>query len=100
VDTAKPTMGWAGVVYCEVLEVNAPHSLHFTWRGDKDTDDVTDVTYLLDEISDGTRFTWKHIGFTGVGGFVMSTLLNNLRRRMLTQGMPPVLAAYRATHPE
>ena len=38
-------------------------------------------------------------GFTGVGGFAMSKLLNNVRRKMLTQGMPPVLAAYRATHP-
>ena len=90
----KPTMGWAGVVYCEVISVDAPHSLHYTWKGDDDTDDVTDVTYLLEEIPGGTRFTWHHTGFTGVGGYAMSKLLGTVRRKMLSEGMPPVLDAY------
>lgn len=90
----KPTMGWAGVVYCEVIAVDAPHSLHYTWKGDEDTDDVTDVTYLLEETPDGTRFTWHHSGFTGVGGFAMSKLLGNVRKKMLTDGVPRVLEAY------
>lgn len=90
----KPTMGWAGVVYCEVIAVDAPHSMHYTWQGDEDTYDVTDVTYLLEEAPDGTRFTWHHTGFTGVGGFAMSKLLGNVRRKMLTEGVPPVLEAY------
>lgn len=90
----KPTMGWAGVVYCEVIAVDAPHSLHYTWRGDEDTDDVTDVTYLLEETPEGTRFTWHHAGFSGVGGFAMSKLLGGVRRKMLTEGVPPVLEAY------
>jgi uncharacterized protein YndB with AHSA1/START domain len=90
----KPTMGWAGVVFCEVITVNAPHSMHYTWKGDEDADDVTDVTYLLEETPDGTRFTWHHTGFTGVGGFAMSKLLGNVRRKMLTEGVPPVLEEY------
>jgi uncharacterized protein YndB with AHSA1/START domain len=90
----KPTMGWSGVVYCEVIAVDAPKSMHYTWRGDKDADDVTDVSYLLEETSDGTRFTWHHTGFTGVGGFAMSKLLGNVRKKMLTEGVPPVLEAY------
>ena len=90
----KPTMGWAGVVYCEVISVDAPHSLHYTWKGDEDTDDVTDVTYLLEETPEGTRFTWHHSGFTGVGGYAMSRLLGNVRKKMLNEGVPPVLEAY------
>lgn len=90
----KPTMGWSGVVYCEVIAVEAPHSMHYTWKGDEDTDDVTDVTYLLEETPDGTRFTWHHTGFTGVGGFAMSKLLGNVRKKMLANGVPPVLDAY------
>lgn len=93
----KPTMGWAGIVYCEVVEVDAPRSLHFTWKGDADTDQVTDVRYLLEAIPGGTRFTWEHTGFTGAGGFAMSKLLGKVRRRMLTDGVPPVLAAYHET---
>ena len=57
----KPTMGWAGVVYCEVTDVDAPRMLAYTWKGDEDTDDVTKVTYRMEEIADGTRFTWDHI---------------------------------------
>lgn len=90
----KPTMGWAGVVYCEVVSVDAPRSLHYTWKGDKETDEVTDVTYLLEETRDGTRFTWQHTGFTGIGGFAMSRLLGTVRKKMLTEGVPPVLEAY------
>ncbi|GAA1107769.1 hypothetical protein GCM10009630_00760 [Kribbella jejuensis] len=93
----KPTIGWAGIVYCEVIAVDPPRSLHYTWRGDKDDDDVTDVKYLLEETANGTRFTWAHTGFTGAGGFAMSRLLGKVRRKMMTDGLPPVLAAYHAT---
>jgi|SRR3954447_10841943 len=90
----KPTMGWAGVVHCEVISVSAPHTMHYTWKGDKDADAVTDVTYRLQEIPGGTRFTWHHTGFTGAGGFAMSKLLGSVRKKMLTEGLPPVLEAY------
>lgn len=89
----KPTMGWAGIVHCEVLSVEEPRSLHYTWKGDEDADDVTDVTYTLEEIPGGTRFTWHHTGFTGIGGFGMSKLLGGVRRKMMTEGVPPVLEA-------
>ncbi len=90
----KPTIGWAGVVYCEVLDVDAPRTLRYTWKGNNDSDDVTEVTYLLEETGSGTRFTWRHTGFRGLGGFAMSKLLGNVRRKMLTDGVPPVLEAY------
>jgi uncharacterized protein YndB with AHSA1/START domain len=94
----EPTFGWAGIVYCEVLEVDAPRMLRYTWRGEEASRAVTEVAYSLEEIPGGTRFTWRHTGFTGPGGFAMSKLLGRVRRRMLTDGVPPVLAAYRAEH--
>lgn len=93
----RPTLGWAGVVHCEVLEVEAPHLLRYTWKGDEDSDEVTDVTYRLEPTTTGTRFTWEHTGFTGPGGFAMSRLLGRVRRKMLTDGVPPVLAALHAS---
>jgi len=93
----KPTIGWAGVVYCEVVEVDAPRLLHYTWKGDKDADRVTDVRYRLEQVPGGTRFTVEHTGFTGAAGFAMSRLLGNVRRKMLTVGIPPVLAEYHRT---
>ena len=68
--------------------------MHYTWKGDEDGDEVTDVTYLLEGTPEGTRFTWQHTGFTGVGGFAMSKLLGNVRKKMLTDGVPPVLETY------
>ena len=32
---AKPTIGWRGIVDCEVLEVDAPRLLRYSWRGDE-----------------------------------------------------------------
>lgn len=88
----RPVMGWAGIVYCHVVEVDEPTSLHYTWRSDEDADDATHVTYLLGPVPGGTRFTWDHTGFTGAAGFAMSRLLGSVRRKMLTEGVPLVLA--------
>jgi uncharacterized protein YndB with AHSA1/START domain len=92
----KPTMGWAGVVYCTVLEVDAPRMLHYTWKGDQQTDDVTDVVYTLEPTAAGTRVVWDHTGFTGVGGFFMARLLGGVRRKMMDAGVPAALAARHA----
>jgi uncharacterized protein YndB with AHSA1/START domain len=87
---AKPMPGWSGVVECEVLEVREPFLLRYTWLGGE-KDDVTLVTNSLEPHEVGTRLTWDHTGFTGVGGFVVSRVLNNVRRKMLDVGFPAVL---------
>ena len=88
---AKPTPGWRGVVDCEVLEVDAPRLLRYSWVGDENGP-ATFVAYRLEEVAGGTRFTWEHTGFTGPGGFVMSRLLRSVRQNMLTVAVPAVLA--------
>ena len=80
------------MVYCEVESVDAPRALHYTRRGEEDGA-ATDVRYLLEPIPGGTRFTWSQTGFRGPGGFAMSRLLGTVHRRMLTDGVPPVLVA-------
>jgi uncharacterized protein YndB with AHSA1/START domain len=86
----RPTPGWDGVVECEVLDVEEPSRLRFSWVGGAG-EAPTFVTYRLAPHAGGTRFTYEHVGFTGVGGFLMSRLLGRVRRRMLTVGLPPVL---------
>jgi hypothetical protein len=49
------------------------------------------VTYRIEPRAGGTRFTYEHTGFTGVGGFLLSALLGRVRRKMLTHGLPAVL---------
>lgn len=87
---AKPMPGWNGVVACEVLASHAPRLLRYSWQGDEG-DEVTLVTYELEPEGTGTRFTWTHTGFTGVGGFVVCKLLERVRRKMLREGLRKVL---------
>jgi uncharacterized protein YndB with AHSA1/START domain len=87
---AKPTPGWRGIVDCEVLDVDAPRLLRYSWLGDPNGP-VTLVTYQLEARAAHTRFTWEHTGFTGLGGLVMCRLLRRIRRTMLTTAVPAVL---------
>ena len=87
---AKPKPGWNGIVDCEVLEVDEPRLLRWSWV-DGDGGEVTLVTYQLESHADGTRFTYEHTGFTGAGGLFMSQLLGHVRRKMLSVGLPALL---------
>jgi uncharacterized protein YndB with AHSA1/START domain len=87
---AKPVPGWRGIVDCEVLEVDEPHLLRYTWRGEENGK-PTFVSYQIEPRIGGTRFTFEHTGFTGVGGFFMAKLLGAVRRKMLNVGLPAVL---------
>jgi uncharacterized protein YndB with AHSA1/START domain len=89
---AKPRPGWSGVVDCEVLEAKEPTLLRYTWA-DASGGAQTLVTYRLESTSTGTRFAFEHTGFTGPGGWFMARLLGRVRRRMLTEGLPPILAS-------
>jgi len=88
---AKPKPGWNGIVECEVLEVHEPSLLCYSWTGG-DGGGTTEVVYRLQPHAGGTRFTYEHTGFTGVGGFFMAQLLGHVRRKMLTVGLPAMLA--------
>ena len=87
---AKPKPGWNGIVDCEVLEVQEPSLLRYSWTGDEGGD-VTEVVYRLEPNAGGTRFTYEHTGFTGMGGIFMAKLLGSVRRKMLRVGLPAVL---------
>ena len=87
----KPFPGWDGIVRCEVLAVHEPTLLSYDWRN-KETDEPTVVTNILEGIPGGTRLTWEHTGFRGIEGVFMSRLLGRVRRKMLDEGLPPVLA--------
>lgn len=52
---------------------------------------MTEVVYRLEPHAGGTRFTYEHTGFTGVGGIFMAKLLGRVRTKMLSVGLPAVL---------
>lgn len=88
---AKPRPFWRGIVDCEVLESAEPAWLRYSWIGDPG-DPPTYVSYRLEARDSGTRFTYEHTGFTGVGGFFVSRTLRRVRTKMLAVGLPAVLA--------
>jgi uncharacterized protein YndB with AHSA1/START domain len=86
----KHVPGWRGTVYCEVLEVNEPDLLRYSWRGEENGA-ATIVTYRIELLPEGTRFTFEHAGLTGIGGFFMAKILGAVRTKMLTVGLSAVL---------
>jgi uncharacterized protein YndB with AHSA1/START domain len=89
---AKPQPGWRGFVECEVLEAREPSVLRYSWVGDDDGT-TTHVTYMLAPTAAGTRLTFAHTGFTGVGGFLLAKLmLGPGWKKMLGRAIPAVLA--------
>jgi uncharacterized protein YndB with AHSA1/START domain len=88
---ARPKPGWNGIVNCQVLEAREPTLLRYSWTDDDGGDD-TEVTYRLESAANGTRFTYEHTGFTGLSGFFMAQMLGRVRRKMLADGLPAVLA--------
>jgi uncharacterized protein YndB with AHSA1/START domain len=75
---ARPKPGWNGIVNCEVVEAREPTLLRYTWADDAGGD-TTVVTYSLEPAGDGTRFTYEHTGFTGIGGLFMARMLGRIR---------------------
>jgi uncharacterized protein YndB with AHSA1/START domain len=59
----EPSQWWDGIVNCEVLEVDEPHRLSYTWVGGSES---TTVTWTLKQAADGT--THLHLDQTGFSG--------------------------------
>lgn len=67
---AKPMGDWDGIVYCEVLEVDEPNRLVYSWKGgsDKSEDyghllDTTVTWTLTPTATGGTKLNLAHFGF-------------------------------------
>ncbi len=57
--------GWTGVVDCEVIEVDRPHRLSYTWvsGGESNLPHSTVVTWMLTEAEGVTRLHLEQSGF-------------------------------------
>jgi len=89
---ATPNRRWRGYVECEVLEVRERELLRYSWIGD-DGGKPTFVSYRIEPYQGGTRLTFEHTGFEGVGGFLLAKLmLGPGWRKMLGEVFPRVLS--------
>jgi uncharacterized protein YndB with AHSA1/START domain len=79
---ARPfrAMGFDGTVRCEVLELDPPRRMVWSWAGGNID---TTVTFTLEPVAEGTRLRMHQVGFDGLGG--------QLTRRILAGGYPRIL---------
>jgi uncharacterized protein YndB with AHSA1/START domain len=69
----QPMGNWDGVVQCEILEIDPPKKLVYSWKGG--TADNADygapldsiVTWTLTPVDGGTRVQFSHSGFRSPG---------------------------------
>ncbi len=92
---APKARGWSGIVDCEVIDIDPPRRLAYSWRSDK-VDTV--VTWTLAPTSRGTRVELVHSGFRGVGQTILRKFMMGPGwSRMLERKLPEIIERYART---
>ena len=71
----KPSIGFDGMVYCEVLSVRENKFLQYSWKGGN-MQQPTVVSWKLRETEKGTQVELEHSGFIGASGWFTKQILN------------------------
>ncbi len=84
-----PKFDFDGIIHCEVLEVEPPRRLRYSWRGGN-LDTI--VTWTLTPVATGTLLELKHAGFGAENAYAFENMGNGWRR-MATGRLAEVLAS-------
>jgi uncharacterized protein YndB with AHSA1/START domain len=76
----KPAPGFDGVVHCQVLELDPPKRLSFSWAGGGID---TKVAFELTPLGSSTRLLMTQTGFKGLRGMMVSNILKGGWKRMI-----------------
>ena len=87
---ADPQWGWDGIVRCEVITVDKPRRLAYSWQGGPMKRPTT-VTWILQPVAEGTRLRLEHNGFEGLAGVSLSFMLGSGWGRMMREILPAVI---------
>ncbi len=85
----EPGPGFDGIVRCEVLAIDPPRSMTWSWRGGP-LDTV--VTFEVEPHDDGARLVVHHTGFRGAKGRLVQWILGIGNRTLYRKRLPQVLA--------
>lgn len=88
---APPQPWFDGVVQCEVLSVDPPRRLSYSWQGGPMRAPTT-VTWIIDPAPEGSRVRLVHAGFDGVGGRIVRLILGSGWRGLLNKQLARALA--------
>lgn len=82
----KPAPGFDGIVHCEVLELEPPRTLAFSWRGGGVE---TVVRFTLERVAGGTCLHFEQTGFQGAKGVMVSFILGSgWKKKILPHNLP------------
>lgn len=84
----EPAPGFDGIVHCEVLTLEEPRRLAFSWKGGP-LDTV--ITFALEPTAGGTRLHVEQTGFTGFKAVLVSFILGSGSKSIYGQKLPAVL---------
>jgi uncharacterized protein YndB with AHSA1/START domain len=85
-----PQPGFDGIVHCEVIELDPPRRLAYTWKGGG-IDTVLTITLTPEPA--GTKLVLEHTGFAGARGMMVSVLMSSgWGGKILAKRLPEVLA--------
>jgi uncharacterized protein YndB with AHSA1/START domain len=85
----KPAPGFDGIVHCEVLEIDAPKRMVWSWAGGPID---TMVTFTLEpEGPDSTTLRMRQTGFAGLSGQFTRLILGGGYPRILGKRLPAYL---------
>ncbi len=89
----EPQAGWDGIVACQVVELEAPHRIAYTWQGGPQLPNTL-VTFTLEAAGQQTRLRLEHSGFAAggaVGLSIRDLLDSGWGSRILRQALPELL---------
>lgn len=89
-----PRMGWNGVVQCEVVALDPPKHIAYSWCGGSPAF-TTLVAFTLTALAEQTQLRLEHSGFAGAGDTglnVRDILGRGWRSHILQKSLPEVLA--------
>lgn len=91
---SKPMPGWRGFVECEVLEIDPPKRLVYSWLGDSDWQAPTIVRWTLEPIDGGTLLRLEHTGFQDPWGQEVISMFSRGWKKMLAEKIVEVIKEF------
>jgi len=87
----KPAPGFDGIIHCQVIDLEEPTRLAYTWGSGALS---STVVWTLTPSKKGTTLRLEHKGFDGLRGLFLSFLLGSGWKKKLAKRLPVLLARF------
>jgi len=85
----KPAPNFSGIVECEIVELDPPRRLAYSWHA---AGQRTLVSFTVQAVGQGTRVVLEHTGFSDDGGMMISSILSSGWKKKIESTLPETIA--------